>query len=294
MLGTLDEADDAVQEAWLRLSRTDASAVENLGAWLTTVGRVSLDMLLAGAHAARSRRLMATQLIVTIDGDPTPEEEALIGDAVGLALMVVLVDAHPGRAACLRSAPCSPCCSRRSRLSLGASPAAARQLASRARAEVQGAPVPDADLSRQWEVVDAFVAASREGDFEALLAVLNPDVVLRVDRAVPPGAATQVRGARAVAARALTFSPLAEFGHPALVNGAAGGLVVTPDGQLISVMGFTVKDSNREDRRDRHPCRPSAPRSARSGDSSIRRREGHDESSSRAQTGTSVSGSRRV
>jgi RNA polymerase sigma-70 factor, ECF subfamily len=101
--------------------------------------------------------------------------------------------------------------------------------------------VPDADLSRQWAVVDAFVTASREGDFDALLAVLDPDVVLRVDRAVPPGAATEIRGARAVAARALAFSPLAEFARPALVNGAAGGLVMTPDGQPFSIMGFTVK-----------------------------------------------------
>jgi RNA polymerase sigma factor (sigma-70 family) len=243
MLGTLDEADDAVQEAWLRLSRTDRSAIENLGAWLTTVvGRVSLDML--RDRRARREDSVGSWLpepIVTIDGDPTPEEEALIADSVGLALMVVLETLTPAERLAFVLHDMFAVPFEEIAPLVGRSPAAARQLASRARRRVRRAPVPDADLSRQWAVVDAFVTASREGDFDALLAVLDPDVVLRVDRAVPPGAATEVRGARAVAARALTFSPLAEFARPALVNGAAGGLVMTPDGQLFSVMGFTVK-----------------------------------------------------
>jgi RNA polymerase sigma-70 factor, ECF subfamily len=242
MLGTLDEADDAVQEAWLRLSRTDESAVENLGAWLTTVvARVSLDML--RARRARREDYVGSWLpepIVTIDGDPTPEEEAVIADSVGLALMVVLETLTPAErlAFVLHDMFAVPL--EEIAVLVGRSPAATRQLASRARRRVQGAPVPDADLGRQRAVVDAFLTASREGDFDALLAVLDPDVVLRADRAVPPDAATEVRGARAVAARARTFSRLAEFAQPALVNGAAG-LVVTRHGRPFSVMGFTVK-----------------------------------------------------
>jgi ketosteroid isomerase-like protein len=135
---------------------------------------------------------------------------------------------------------CSPCPFEEIAVLVGRSPAATRQLASRARRRVQGAPVPDADLSRQRAAVDAFLTAAREGDFDALLALLDREVVLRADRAAPPGAATEVRGARAVAARALTFSRLAEFARPALVNGAAG-LVVTRHGRPFSVMGFTVK-----------------------------------------------------
>jgi RNA polymerase sigma factor (sigma-70 family) len=243
MLGTLDEADDAVQEAWLRLSGTDEAAVENLGAWLTTVvGRVSLDML--RARRARREDQVGSWLpepIVTVDRAPSPEEEALIADSVGLALMVVLETLTPSERLAfvlhdmfeLPFDEIAPI--------VGRSPAAARQLASRARRRVRGAPVPDADLGRQRAAVDAFLTAARKGDFEALLAVLDPDVVLRADRAAPPGAATEVRGARAVAARALTFSRLAEFARPALVNGAAG-LVVTPHGRPFSVMGFTVKD----------------------------------------------------
>jgi RNA polymerase sigma-70 factor, ECF subfamily len=243
MLGTLDEADDAVQEAWLRLGRTDQSAIENLGAWLTTVvGRVSLDML--RHRRARREDSVGSWLpepIVTIDGEPTPEEEALIADSVGLALMIVLETLTPAERLAFVLHDMFAVPFEEIGPLVGRSPDAARQLASRARRRVRGAPVPDADLSRQWAVVDAFVAASREGDFDALLAVLDPDVVLRVDHAVPPGTPTEVRGARAVAARALTFSPLAAFARPALVNGAAGGLVMTPHGQPFSVMGFTVK-----------------------------------------------------
>jgi RNA polymerase sigma factor (sigma-70 family) len=242
MLGTLDEADDAVQEAWLRLGRTDQSAIENLGAWLTTVvGRVSLDML--RHRRARREDSVGSWLpepIVTIDGEPTPEEEALIADSVGLALMIVLETLTPAERLAFVLHDMFVVPFEEIAPLVGRSPDAARQLASRARRRVRGAPVPDADLSRQWAVVDAFVAASREGDFDALLAVLDPDVVLRVDHAVPPGTPTEVRGARAVAARALTFSPLAAFARPALVNGAAGGLVMTPHGQPFSVMGFTV------------------------------------------------------
>jgi RNA polymerase sigma factor (sigma-70 family) len=245
MLGTLDDADDAVQEAWLRLSRTDRSAVENLGAWLTTVvGRVSLDML--RARRARREDSVGSWLpepIVTIGGEPNPEEEALVADSVGLALMVVLETLTPAERLAfvlhdMFAVPFDEIAPL-----VGRSPAAARQLASRARRRVQRAPVPDADLRRQRAIVDAFLAASREGDFEALLAVLDPDVVLRADPGeapVPPGVATEVHGARAVAAQALTFSPLAEFAQPALVNGAAG-LIVTPHGRPFSVMGFTIK-----------------------------------------------------
>jgi RNA polymerase sigma-70 factor, ECF subfamily len=242
MLGTLDEADDAVQEAWLRLGRTDQSAIENLGAWLTTVvGRVSLDMLRhRRAHREYSVGSWLPEPIVTIDGEPTPEEESLIADAVGLALMIVLETLTPAERLAFVLHDMFAVPFEEIGPLVGRSPDAARQLASRARRRVRGAPVPDADLSRQWAVVDAFVAASREGDFDALLAVLDPDVVLRVDHAVPPGTPTEVRGARAVAARALTFSPLAAFARPALVNGAAGGLVMTPHGQPFSVMGFTV------------------------------------------------------
>jgi RNA polymerase sigma factor (sigma-70 family) len=245
MLGTLDDADDAVQEAWLRLSRTDQSAVENLGAWLTTVvGRVSLDML--RARRARREEYVGSWLpepIVTIEGDSNPEEEALIADSVGLALMVVLETLSPAERLAFVLHDMFAVPFEEIAPVVGRSPAAARQLASRARRRVQGAPVPDADLSRQQAVVDAFLTASREGDFDALLAVLDPDVVLRADPGeapVPPGVATEVHGARAVAAQALTFSPLAEFAQPALVNGAAG-LIVTPHGRPFSVMGFTIK-----------------------------------------------------
>jgi RNA polymerase sigma factor (sigma-70 family) len=243
MLGSVSEADDAVQEAWLRLSRSDPGEIENLGGWLTTVvARVCLNMLQA-RRSRREERLGAhvPEPIVSPEDGVDPEHEALLADSVGLALLVVLDTLAPAERLAFvlhdmfavpfdEIAPIA-----------GRSPTAARQLASRARRRVQGASaVPDADLARQREVVDAVLAASREGDFDALLAVLDPDVVLRADRgALPPGASRVIRGAKAVAEGALAFSRVAQFARPALVNGAAG-LVTAPHGRPFSVMGFTV------------------------------------------------------
>jgi RNA polymerase sigma factor (sigma-70 family) len=245
MLGSLSDADDAVQETWLRLSHSDPSSIENLGGWLTTVtARVCLDVL-------RSRRLRREEPLGVHLPDPIvsrkdgidPEHEVLLADSVGLALLVVLETLAPAERLAFvlhdifdgpfdEIAPI-----------VGCSPAAARQLASRARRRVQGAaPVPDADLTRQREVVNVFLAAARNGDFDALLAVLDPDVVVRADRgAVPPGASRVVRGARTVAEQALSFWRIAGFARPALVNGAAGIVAFAPDGRPFSVVGFTVR-----------------------------------------------------
>jgi RNA polymerase sigma factor (sigma-70 family) len=244
MLGSVSEADDAVQEAWLRLSRrSDPDELENLRAWLTTVvARVSLDML----RSRKSRRedpldTHMPEPIVSREDGMDPEHEALLADSVGLALQVVLETLTPAERLAfvlhdMFAVPfdeIAPIVDR--------SPAAARQLASRARRRVQGAaPEPDPDLSRQREVVDAFLAASRGGDFEALLAVLDPDVVLRVDQgALRPGGSRLVRGARSVVGEASRYAHLARFARPALVNGAAG-LVVAPAGRPFAVIGFTV------------------------------------------------------
>jgi RNA polymerase sigma-70 factor (ECF subfamily) len=240
MLGSLSEADDAVQESWLRLSRSDASEVENLRAWLTTVvARVSLNVL----RSRRTRReepldVRVPDPVVTRDDGTQPEHEALLADSVGLALLVVLDTLGPAERLAfvlhdMFGVPFEEIAEMVDR-----SPAAARQLASRARRRVQGAaPVPDPDLAAQRRVVDAFFAAARDGDFDALVAVLHPDVVSRGDGG--PGASAVVRGARQVAARALTFARLAPFVRPALVNGAAGA-VVAPRGEPFSVLGFTV------------------------------------------------------
>jgi RNA polymerase sigma-70 factor (ECF subfamily) len=242
MLGSLSEADDAVQEAWLRLSRTDAKAVENLGAWLTTVvARISLNML-------RSRKVrreeplgvqMPEPILDRVDG-MNPEHEALLADSVGLALLVVLETLSPPERLAfvlhdMFGVPfdeIAPIVDR--------SPEAARKLASRARRRVQGeATVPDADLDTQWRVVDAFLAASREGDFEALLDVLDPDVLLRADLGALGGSRV-VRGARAVVGQALAYAQMGLVMRPALVNGAAGG-VAFRDGELFSVGAITVR-----------------------------------------------------
>jgi len=244
MLGSLSEADDAVQDAWLRLSRADTSEVENLGAWLTTVvARVSLNML----RTRRSRReapwspRLPEPIIDRADGTD-PEHEALLADSVGLALLVVLEMLSPAERLAyvlhdMFAVPFDEIASIVDR-----SPDATRQLASRARRRVRGsAPVSDADLSTQREVVDAFLAAARNGDFEALVAVLDPDVVLRADRgAVPVGARVELRGPAAVSSQALTYSRLGLLHQPALINGAAG-VVVLRDGQPFSVMGFTIR-----------------------------------------------------
>jgi RNA polymerase sigma factor (sigma-70 family) len=244
MLGSLSEADDAVQEAWLRLSRSHGSDIDNLGGWLTTVvGRVSLNML-------RSRRVRREEplgvhlpepIVDRADGTD-PEHQALLADSVGLALLVVLETLAPAERLAfvlhdMFAVPFDDIAA-----IVGRSPEATRQLASRARRRVQGQnAVPDADLDTQREVVDAFLAASRDGDFDALLAVLDPDVVLRADLGpAVPGGSREVRGAAAVARQALTYSVLGLVVRPALVNGVAGA-VSTRDGQPFSVGGITVR-----------------------------------------------------
>jgi len=243
MLGSLSDADDAVQEAWLRLSRSDTSGVENLGGWLTTVvARVCLNTL--RSREARREEPLGVHVpepIVSHQAGVSPEHEALLADSVGLALLVILETLAPAERLAfvlhdMFAVPFDEIAPM-----VGRSPTAARQLASRARRRVQGAaPVPDADLTRQREVVDAFFAAARGGNFEALVAVLDPDVVLRSDGGVlRQGDSVVVHGARAVAEQALTFARLSPFVRPALVNGAAG-VVVAPHGRPFSVMGFTV------------------------------------------------------
>jgi RNA polymerase sigma factor (sigma-70 family) len=243
MLGSVSEADDAVQEAWLRLSRSGANGVDDLGAWLTTVvARVCLNVL-------QSRRLRREEPldahlpdpIVSRGDGPDPEHEVLLADSVGLALLVVLDTLTPGERIAFVLHDMFDVPFHDIAPIVGCSPVAARQLASRARRRVRGAaPAPDPDLSRQWEVVDAFLAASRDGDFNALLSVLDPDVILRADRGAGlPRVPTVVQGARAVAEGALAFSDLARFARPALVNGTAG-LVAAPHGRPFSVLGFTV------------------------------------------------------
>src|SRR5215213_816419 len=244
MLGSVGEADDAVQEAWLKLSRSDAGAIENMGGWLTTVvGRVCLNML----RARKTRReepleVHVPEPVLSREDAIDPEQEALLADSVGLALLVVLETLTPAERLAFVLHDMFAVPFEEIGPMVGRSPTAARQLASRARRRVQGeAPAPDPDVARQRVVVDAFFAAARDGDFDALVAVLDPDVVLRSDGgAARPDATRVVRGAHAVAKRALTFARLSPFVRPALVNGAAG-VVVAPDGRLFSVMGFTVR-----------------------------------------------------
>jgi RNA polymerase sigma factor (sigma-70 family) len=240
MLGSAAEADDAVQEAWLRLSRSGAAGVDNLGGWLTTVvGRVSLDML--RARRARREDPLGDRLpdeLPSHRGGGDPEQEALLADAVGPALLVVLETLTPAERLAfvlhdLFAVPFEEIAA-----VLGRSEAAARQLASRARRRVQGAPAAAAaDPGRQRAVVDAFLAAARDGDFDALVALLDPDVVLRADAAaVQAGSAAEVRGAAAVAG---TFSGRARFARPALVDGAAGA-VWAPGGRPRVVFAFAI------------------------------------------------------
>jgi RNA polymerase sigma factor (sigma-70 family) len=245
MLGSLSEADDAVQEAWLRLTRSDAGGIANLGGWLTTVvARVCLDML-------RSRKSRREQPLDVHVPDPIvsradaidPAHEALLADSAGLALLVMLETLGPAERLAFVLQEMFAVSFDEIAPIVGRSPSAARQLASQARRRVQGAArVSDADLTCQREVVDAFLAAARGGDLDALLAVLDPDVVVRADRgAVPAGALKEIRGARAVAEQALTFSRLVHSARPVLVNGAAGIVSWLPNGQPFSVMGFTVR-----------------------------------------------------
>jgi RNA polymerase sigma factor (sigma-70 family) len=243
MLGSLSEADDAVQETWLRLSRSDAAAIENLSGWLTTVvGRVCLDIL----RSRKSRELPYDAMpepLVSREDRVNPEHEMLLADSVGLAMLIVLETLAPAERLAfvlhdMFSVPfeeIAPIVDR--------SPAAARQLASRARRRVQGeATVPDVDLARQREVVNAFLAAAYNGDFAGLLAVLDPDVVLRADRgAALPGALRVIRGSQEVAKQAQTFSQIVESVQPVLVNGTAGILSWLAGGKPLSVIGFTVR-----------------------------------------------------
>jgi RNA polymerase sigma-70 factor (ECF subfamily) len=241
MLGSLAEADDVVQEAWLRLSRSGAG-VDNLGGWLTTVvGRLCLDTL-RSRHARHEEPLEGRlpEMIISLDdGSSGPEGEAVLADSVGLALLVVLNTLTPAERLAfvlhdmfdLPFDQIAPMVNR--------SPEAARQLASRARRRVRGAaPVPDRDLARQREVVDAFFAAARRGDFDALVSVLDRQVVLRADAgaARPP---VVMHGPAAVAAQALMFAETRRVAHPALVNGAAG-VVITIGTRPVTVMAFTV------------------------------------------------------
>jgi RNA polymerase sigma-70 factor (ECF subfamily) len=244
MLGSVTEADDALQEAWLRLSRADTDDVANLGGWLTTVvGRVCLDML----RARRSRQEDSVgswlpEPIVSLDDETDPEQEALLADSVGLALLVVLETLSPAERLAfvlhdMFGVPFDDIAP-----IVGRAPDAARQLASRGRRRVQGAaPSPDADLAQQRDVVDAFLAASRAGDFEALLEVLDPDVVFRVDTgSITALARPPVTGAAAVAEQVLSRgSRFAPDARPALVNGSAG-LVVVRGGRPFAVLGCTV------------------------------------------------------
>jgi RNA polymerase sigma-70 factor (ECF subfamily) len=244
MLGSVSESDDALQEAWLRLARVDRAHVDNLGGWLTTVvGRVCLDML--RSRRARREDYAGTWLpepVVSLDESTNPEDEALIADSVGLALLVVLETLTPAERLAfvlhdMFGVPFDEIGS-----IVGRSPDAARQLASRARRRVRGAPLNEhVGLARQRELVDAFLAASRAGDFEALVAVLDPDVIFRADTG--PGsrlARPPVEGAEPVARRVLERGRrLAGLARPALVNGTAGFVVGRP-GRPLAVVGFTI------------------------------------------------------
>jgi RNA polymerase sigma factor (sigma-70 family) len=244
LLGSLGEADDAVQEAWLRLSRSGASGVENLTGWLTTVvGRVCLDMI--RSRTARREEPLGVHVpdpIISRQDATDPEYQALLADSVGLALLVVVQTLAPAERLAFVLHDMFAVPFDQIAAIIGRSPNAARLLASRARRRVhEAAAVPDPDFARQRQVVDAFLAASREGDFDALVALLDPDVVVRADYgAMPVGASRQVHGAHTVAEQALSFSRLAPFARPALVNGTAG-VVVARNAQPFTIMGFTVQ-----------------------------------------------------
>jgi RNA polymerase sigma factor (sigma-70 family) len=238
MLGSLDDADDALQEAWLRLSRRENDGIENAGGWLTTVvARICVDML----RARRSKREESLELRIPdfiVSREESPENEVLTADSVGLALLVVLDSLTPSERLAfvlhdmfaMPFEEIAPLVAR--------SPAAARQLASRARRRVQGTTPPNAGFARRRAVVDAFLAAAREGDFNALVAVLDPDVLLLADR---EPAAKGIRGAQAVASQAVTFSTrIVQRLEPVVVNGSPGIISWLPNGQPLSIMGFVV------------------------------------------------------
>jgi RNA polymerase sigma-70 factor (ECF subfamily) len=243
MLGSLTEADDAVQEAWIRLSRSDTGDVADLRAWLTTVvGRVCLNLL----RARRTRRESPLEThvpdpVVSPDSGMDPEQEILLGDSIGLALLAVLDALSPAERIAfvlhdVFGVPFDDIAA-----IVGRTPAATRQLASRGRRRVREAPVPDTDLDGQWTVVEAFLAASREGDFERLLTILDPDVVLRSDGGeTRPNLGSMIRGAVAVATGALTFRRFADTATRILVNGVPGGVAWMPDGTPYAVVSFVV------------------------------------------------------
>ena len=240
MLGSSGEVDDAVQEAWLRLSRVDAAGIDNLGGWLTTVvARVCLDML----RSRQSRRVEAftpdvPDPVATGTQGSSPEREALLADSVGLALLVVLDRLAPAERLAFVLHDMFAVPFEEIGPIVGRSPEAARQLASRARRRVRGGTeAADPDLVQQRQVVDAFIAALRAGDFEGLLAVLDPDLVVRADMAA--GAPTEIRGAAAWAKGAVAYGHLAQLTRPALVDGAIG-VVVAPHGRLVRALRFTI------------------------------------------------------
>jgi RNA polymerase sigma-70 factor (ECF subfamily) len=241
MLGSVTEAEDALQDAWVRACPADTSGIENMREWLTTVvARVCLNMLRSRRARAEEHSVHLPDPVVSLQENAGPEHEALLADSVGLALLVVLDTLAPAErlAFVLHDMFAMPF--EEIAALLDRSPAAARQLASRARRRVQGSPTPDTDLVRQREVVQAFFAASRDGDFDALLAVLDPDVELRIDGGTRrEDSSLLLRGADAVAAHTATYSRLYRFVQPALVNGAPGA-VVAPHGRLFSVMAFTL------------------------------------------------------
>jgi RNA polymerase sigma factor (sigma-70 family) len=242
MLGSLSEADDAVQDAWLRLSRADTSEVENLTAWLTTVvARVALNMLRSRkTHGEQPLDVHVPDLIVDPADGTNPEHEAMLADSVGLAMLVVLETLSPPERLSFVLHDMFAVPFDEIGTILDRSPEAARQLASRGRRRVRGtAPVPDADLSAQWEVIEAFLAAAREGEFDALVAVLDPDVTLRADLGLA-GISRYVRGAETVASQAMMWSQVGLTVHRALINGAAG-LVSMREGRPFSVGAFTVR-----------------------------------------------------
>jgi RNA polymerase sigma factor (sigma-70 family) len=243
MLGSVSEADDAVQEAWLRLSRSDAASIENLGGWLTTVvARVCLDSL-----RSRSSRREDSLDARTSEGTASrqrvsdPEQEALLADSVGLALVVVLDRLTPVERIAFVLHDMFDVSFDEIALIVGRSPTAARQLASRARRRVQGAGTPSqSDLNQQRQVVDAFLTALRGGDFEGLLAVLDPEVVVRIDEAAArPGGPREIRGARAWAKGAVAFAQLAASAQLMTIDGTVG-VVWAPGGRLLRVLSFTV------------------------------------------------------
>jgi RNA polymerase sigma factor (sigma-70 family) len=244
MLGSLTEADDAVQDTWIRVSRAGANDVENLGGWLTTiVARVCLNML--RSRKVRREESLDVHLpdpVITPEGTAQPEDEALLADSVGLALLVMLDTLTPAERLAFVLHDMFDLPFEEIAPMVGRTPEAARQLASRARRRVKGAdvPSPDADRARQREVVDAFYRAARGGDVETLVTLLDPDVVLREDFGIRrPGASKVIRGAAAVAGQALKGALPAAHVHPALVNGAAGA-VITVGGRPFALMGFTV------------------------------------------------------